>query len=1066
MKRISILLGLLLIWGAVTAQTTQQADSLHQRGRELLNEGKIAEGRECTRLAMEMRKTLLGEVSEDYITSLNNYALTFSMEKDYPKAVELQERVMTLCGKLNTPHKNLGMYTTNMGRFYCLNGDKKKAVQMWEQAIPLVEKHGENYEYLLNSLAFVYNEQGDFQNLDRIMGLMDEHNIHELSKPCDEPECMLDRAMFYQLKGDNATAKECYQKVLEMEMDGEMKIKVFEAYAQYLAMVTNDGEQGAEYQQKAATMRKQLNGENTDYAHSVYLAGFYYSRTMTKDGCGKAIECYDRALPVYEMSGDSKKVAECQKMKGNALSALRDYERAKLCYLDALAYYEANDRENAEYPKMIERVASAEKFNKEYDASIAHYRQALELYDQRGMIEEYANAENGLKLCYAYAGKNMSEATDGRNDNAIKAARTEKLNRLIAETKDNLELTRKYSGKLATAQSLGTIAGCYIQKEEYKDAIDYYGQYMETIREAIRDEFRMQSETERMKTWVQEASNIKNLQELLVELLEAQKDLAGDVASLAYDAELLSKGILLNSSVEFEKMLNDKGDTHLAGIYQQIKDNRTEIERLRKEANSEEDLEKILTLSQEVQRLQIELNKGCREMADFTQYISYNWKDVQSALSEHDVSIEFASVNMGFGDTGSHMFAVVLTKNMQRPVAIPLWDDDNLWACSKTEFYRFFEKNLIDAMVFKTSNHEIVRQFKEKLSGSDIPYKPELALYLNRLEHKEDSLINIISDAIGTIKYPDLLQQDDVLYSTPWVGEIVWKALSQYLEGKHRVFFSAAGLLNHIAIEYLPYHGKPFSEQFEVYRLSSTKELCYRRERVKPLRAALFGDINYNDEADKPDVPQYPQSSFRGAGDVGGFADLGHTRREVDGIQNILQKNGLKKVEQFHDIEASKSAFLGLTDTKVNLLHIATHGMYKDIKQTEAESMQNSLLAFAGANIDDSALVTAADISQMNLRQCDLAVLSACETGLGKLGGDGVFGLQRGFKNAGVHTLLMSLKNVPDGPTADLMISFYRYLMDGSTKREALIRAQQDIRKKGFNDPKYWATFILLDATD
>ncbi len=68
--------------------------------------------------------------------------------------------------------------------------------------------------------------------------------------------------------------------------------------------------------------------------------------------------------------------------------------------------------------------------------------------------------------------------------------------------------------------------------------------------------------------------------------------------------------------------------------------------------------------------------------------------------------------------------------------------------------------------------------------------------------------------------------------------------------------------------------------------------------------------------------------------------------------------------------------------------------------------------------------------------------------------------------NASVHTLLMSLKNVPDGPTADLMISFYRHLMDGSSKRAALIKAQQDIRKKGFNDPKYWATFILLDATD
>ena len=79
----------------------------------------------------------------------------------------------------------------------------------------------------------------------------------------------------------------------------------------------------------------------------------------------------------------------------------------------------------------------------------------------------------------------------------------------------------------------------------------------------------------------------------------------------------------------------------------------------------------------------------------------------------------------------------------------------------------------------------------------------------------------------------------------------------------------------------------------------------------------------------------------------------------------------MKDAERFRDTEASKSSFMGLTDTKVNLLHIAIHGAYKDIKrQTDAESMQNSLLAFAGANLDENGLVTAADIATMNLRQC------------------------------------------------------------------------------------------------
>ena len=989
------MLGLLLIGLAVTAQAPQQADSLHQRGRELLNEGKIAEGRECTRQAMEMRKALLGEVSEDYITSLNNYAMTYGMEKDYRKAVELQEQVMTLCGKLKTPHKNIGMYTVNMGRFYYLNGDKTKAAVMWERAIPLVEKHGEIYEFLLNSLGSVYSDTGDQQGLSRIMALMEEHNQHELTKPCDEPKCMLERAQYYGSTGDNAKAKECYLKVLEMAMDDEMKINAYEAYAHFMAFNANDRLTAAEYQRQAALLRKAVKGENADYAQSMYYAGLYYSLGMTDGSFKKAIPCIDEALSTYEKQNDRAMTAKCHQMMGNALGGLKDFAKAKESYIQALAYYEANDRESDEYPKMIERVAAMEKFNKEYDASIAHYRQAMALFEARGMMQEYGNAENGLKLCYAYAGRRMEDASNGRHANTITEAQHKKLDAIISDELKNLDLTRTYLGKLSYARSLGTIAGCYAMKGDYVHAIEYYQQYMENIREGIREEFRYESETERMHTWSEEASNIAELQELLVDLPDSLSQYRNSLAALMYDAELLSKGILLNSSIEFEKLLSSKNDPQLSDIYRQTKANRSEIERLRREATSEADMERIIALTQENQRLQTKLNDKFHEMDDFTRYISYNWKNVQSHLEAGDISIEFASVNIYLGEETTHMVALLLTKDMTSPEAVILWNEE---------------------------------------------------------EQQE---------------YRELFQQDSLMFAKPDVGQIVWGRLATYLQGKKRIFFSADGVLNNIGVEYLPLNGKPLSEQYEVYRLSSTKELCYKHESGKPTKAALFGDINYNEGATRSEAAHHSLLALRGSGDAEGFADLSNTLREVNEIQSILKSKGIKDAERFRDSDASKSIFMGLSDSKVNLLHIATHGAYRDVKKsTDAESMQNSLLAFAGANLDDNGIVTAADIATMNLRECDLAVLSACETGLGKLGGDGVFGLQRGFKNAGVHTLLMSLKNVPDGPTADLMISFYRHLMDGSSKRAALIKAQQDIRKKGFNDPKYWATFILLDATD
>jgi CHAT domain-containing protein len=93
----------------------------------------------------------------------------------------------------------------------------------------------------------------------------------------------------------------------------------------------------------------------------------------------------------------------------------------------------------------------------------------------------------------------------------------------------------------------------------------------------------------------------------------------------------------------------------------------------------------------------------------------------------------------------------------------------------------------------------------------------------------------------------------------------------------------------------------------------------------------------------------------------------------------------------------------------------------------------------------------------MNLLGTDLVVLSACNTGQGKVSGEGVFGLQRAFKKAGARSLLVSLTEVDDEVTNRLMVSFYRHLTGGCSKREALRKAQDEIRDSD------WKSFILID---
>lgn len=235
MKKNILLAALLALSLNVNAQTLQDAKDLHEKGRKCLNEGKIAQGRELTKQAMDIRKKLSGEMNEDYITSLNNYAYTFALEKNFSKATELQEQVMALCEKLPKPHKNLGMYSFNMGRFYFIADNYDGAAKYLEMALPLQEKYSEPYENCLQWLGLIYIEMKDVKNQQRIMQLTEDHNRHELTKECNEPKCMLERAQYYASKGNTAKAKECFLSVLDMKMYDDMKVKVYDVYASFLS---------------------------------------------------------------------------------------------------------------------------------------------------------------------------------------------------------------------------------------------------------------------------------------------------------------------------------------------------------------------------------------------------------------------------------------------------------------------------------------------------------------------------------------------------------------------------------------------------------------------------------------------------------------------------------------------------------------------------------------------------------------------------------------------------------------------------------------------------------------
>ncbi len=172
--------------------------------------------------------------------------------------------------------------------------------------------------------------------------------------------------------------------------------------------------------------------------------------------------------------------------------------------------------------------------------------------------------------------------------------------------------------------------------------------------------------------------------------------------------------------------------------------------------------------------------------------------------------------------------------------------------------------------------------------------------------------------------------------------------------------------------------------------------------------------------------------------------------------------------------KANEESFKNLSGKDLDVIHIATHGFYAESAGSSA-SIDNSLLfsglLMSGCNnilsvpqdIEDG-ILTAREISFLDFRKTDMVVLSACETALGKVTDDGVYGLQRGFKKAGVRTIIMSLWPVNDYATRLLMTSFYKYLADGHGKRDAFMEAQRDLREHNGVNPSHWAAFIMLDG--
>lgn len=351
----------------------------------------------------------------------------------------------------------------------------------------------------------------------------------------------------------------------------------------------------------------------------------------------------------------------------------------------------------------------------------------------------------------------------------------------------------------------------------------------------------------------------------------------------------------------------------------------------------------------------------------------------------------------------------------------------------------------------------------------------------------------------------DKIQDDKIKinkqYTDKSISDLFLKPLEKELQGITTIYLSPTGLGHQIDFAALPVSGnQTLGEKYNLHILSSPAELVDHKvsslDKKINLDLILYGGIDYNKSNPKAGIDKEivehtnDIAELRTQSGISGFDYLNGTNNEVAQIQLKGTLNGFTTTI-FKESEATEESIKALDGrTTPYVLHLATHGFFfpdpkqeisndifleqgkSKIYKASDDPMMRSGLLLAGANnywgkstgnttIEDG-ILTASEISNLDLSACQLVVLSACETGLGEINGsEGVFGLQRAFKMAGVKNIIMSLWKVPDAETAELFDIFYSECFAGKTIHEAFQSAQAKMKAK--YSPYYWAGFVLLE---
>jgi CHAT domain-containing protein/Flp pilus assembly protein TadD len=1018
----------------------------------------------CLEQMSEIRKELHGEKAPSYhLAMLDLAGFQIQNSSKFKKAEEVYEQSMKAVeNEIDHRHRNYFNYTYDYAYLFEYTDRFEKALEILNKAVDDSRKiYGENnprYATSLEKAANVYIDLGKYAEAEKYLSIASEiFRKQSIGSEAESySETLETYARLYIIQGQYDEARKMLKKAKNKQGGDASRLSGTIEELATLYIETGKYQETEKYLKEVLAIRETKYGKVhrslvnplNQLSHLYLITGNYTdSEKMAKRAAQISLQIFGE---------ESIKFAESLRLLGKLYAAIGDYEKAEDATKKALGILKHQYGEkHVQVATLLNDYALIRYFNsgsgKEVEGLL---NQALKISGE--ILGEnhprYAGILYNLGLFYFEKGdiEGAEKLLDRSNDIYIKKfgennvhtaeiyfskgnIAYKKANYVLAKAHYNASKTiyekifdNAHPGYLASLSRCGMMD--YINGD-YKSAVKSLDETTNSYLSFIKKHFPSLSEREKTKFWNKIQKDFEFYNTLAYRLQNENPELVGNV----YNFALATKALLLNSSIKVRKRIMESNDATLIARFEEWvakKEFLTSAISMTLEQRKENGID-IKVIETEIENLEKELSDKSEVFAkNFRKKESMTWRDVKKNLLDNEVAIEivrFRYFNKGFSDSVFYAAVIISPQTKNNPEFVVL-----------------------------TNGKELEEKW--------------LKYYRNSIKFN-------LEDKYSYEKF--------------------WEPIKKNIKDNVRIFLSPDGVYNQVNVETMVSKNKKYViDENEIILVSNTRDLMERKiEKGKVVvsqnnktnnRIALFGNPRYYSlkEEQLKDSTGFDTYIERGGGNdkKKKIPALPGAEKEVKDLHELLSASGWNS-EAYLNEDATESKIKDLSNIRV--FHIATHGFFLEEEENSSgleglsqnravlnPLMKSGLLLRDGGHLMDNdnayefnsfdGVLTAYEAMNLNFDNCDLVVLSACETGLGKVTqGEGVFGLQRAFLVAGAKSVVMSLFKVSDEVTQELMTIFYKKWIGGMDKRTAFMEAKKEIKNK-YQKPIYWGAFVMV----